>query len=529
MLFYPGFWPALTNMFTIDTFCPRHTFIFTPRAAAKSCCGELFNHLAFTRVPQPEVEMYRVFKLFVFKLFPLLLLAVLFGCAEDGGPSGGPPQITGFTASPTSVASGAPVTLSWVITGSPTSLSIDNGVGEVTGNNRVVNPTVTTTYTLTASNGSSNDTKSVVVTVDGTVPPPGGTKTVSFGVSNTQGGPFTSDADSSITSATDDRVVNVPSSGGTFYASVSYSGPAPVTGVTIYIANRSPAGLMADLVTDTNVKGFTLGEAVGECSTGGTQTSVTCIYPITAAPGTPNITGLEGASGEFAYVFRTRISDTSGGDPYNQPPRGYVTVGSGGTTPPPPIPDPDPDPPTDNQDPVAAFTSTQTASDTTGVTYKFSALDSDDPDGDTLTYAWDFGDGSEATTRDFTKKYTSSNDYEVTLTVTDGKGGLDTETKTLSVTVPGSPPVPATYILRVNQTGRGNVTAKATAKGSKCESGPNSGCTVYPANTAVVLTAVEVNSTFVEWGGVCSAAGTAETCELTMDADKVVAITFTTR
>ncbi len=542
------------------------------------------------------------------RFWPLILGALallLTACpgVSGGGSGGGAPQISSFTANPMNVISGAPVTLSWTITGSATGLSIDNNVGEVIGTNKIVNPTATTTYTLTASNGSDTATKSVTVTVDGTQPPPSGTKTVSFGVSKDQGGPFTGDGNGGI-SAGDPRIVNV-AAGDTFYASVSYSGPAPVTGVTIYIANSSPPGLMADLAVNTNVKGFTLGEAVGGCTVDGTQPSVTCIYPITVASGIPNITGLPGVSGEFAYVFRTRITDTAGGVPYDEPPRGYVTVGGSAGTPPTTPPTPG------NRDPEAAFTNVQTASDATGVTYKFSAVDSSDPDGDALSYAWNFGDGSSATTRDFTKKYTASDNYEVTLTVKDSKGGSDTETKTLTVAVPGSPPPPvpttynltvtqtgggnvvadpkgencgigcvtyaagtevtltakpdngasfsgwggacadagtsstcevtvdsaknvtatftaasATYQLRVSQTGRGNVGAKAAVKGAKCESGPNLGCTIYPANTAVTLTAIGVNSTFLGWGGACAPSGTSPTCPLTLDGNKDVIANF---
>ena len=293
------------------------------------------------------------------RFWPLFLggLALLLTACpgvSGGGNNSSAPQITSFTASQTNVAAGTQVTLNWVITGVPTSLSLKGSDGtnlsSISGVSTTVTPTATTTYTLTATNSSGSDDAMTTVTVGGTVTPPtDGSRTVSFGVSLSQTGPFTSDADGSIT-AGDPRIVNVPASGGTFYAQVTYSGPAPVTGVTIYLANRSPADLMADLVQDTDVKGFTLQAAVGVCPVDGTQTSITCVYPIKVAAGTPNITALPGVSGEFAYVLRTRIADTAGGDPYNQPPRGYVTVG-GSTTPPPTNPPPT-NPPPVNPPPV---------------------------------------------------------------------------------------------------------------------------------------------------------------------------------
>ncbi len=82
------------------------------------------------------------------------------------------PKITSFTANPSSTAPGQAVTLSWTVTGSPTSLTIDNGVGAVSGSSTTVNPTATTTYTLTATNNSGKDTEITVVTVGSKPEPP---------------------------------------------------------------------------------------------------------------------------------------------------------------------------------------------------------------------------------------------------------------------------------------------------------------------------------------------------------------------
>jgi len=61
-----------------------------------------------------------------------------------------PPSINSFTASPATINSGQSSTLSWTVSGA-TSLSIDNGVSTVTGTSRVVAPSATTTYKLTAT------------------------------------------------------------------------------------------------------------------------------------------------------------------------------------------------------------------------------------------------------------------------------------------------------------------------------------------------------------------------------------------
>ncbi|MDP2877229.1 MAG: fibronectin type III domain-containing protein [Holophaga sp.] len=71
------------------------------------------------------------------------------------------PVISAFTASPTTITTGGSSTLAWTVTGA-TSLSIGNtvgtAVGTVTGTSRVVTPTATTLYTLTATNTAGNST-----------------------------------------------------------------------------------------------------------------------------------------------------------------------------------------------------------------------------------------------------------------------------------------------------------------------------------------------------------------------------------
>jgi hypothetical protein len=82
-----------------------------------------------------------------------------------------PPTITSFSASPATIHRGESSTLSWNVTGA-TSLSIDNGVGTVTGatGTKSVSPTETTTYKLTATNADGTKTMNTTVTIQ-LVPP----------------------------------------------------------------------------------------------------------------------------------------------------------------------------------------------------------------------------------------------------------------------------------------------------------------------------------------------------------------------
>ncbi|MBJ7331079.1 MAG: PKD domain-containing protein [Solirubrobacteraceae bacterium] len=80
------------------------------------------------------------------------------------------------------------------------------------------------------------------------------------------------------------------------------------------------------------------------------------------------------------------------------------------------------------------------ASATTGDPVAVSAAGTTDADGDTLTYAWSFGDGTTATGIDATHAYPDAGPKTITLTVTDAGGR--TATKTASVQV-AAPPAPA--------------------------------------------------------------------------------------
>ena len=95
------------------------------------------------------------------------VLASLILSACGGGPTPAP-VISSFTASPASVDLGTPSTLSWSVSDA-TSLSIDSGIGAVTGSTKAVIPGSSTTYTMTATGPGGSVTRAVTVTV--TLPP----------------------------------------------------------------------------------------------------------------------------------------------------------------------------------------------------------------------------------------------------------------------------------------------------------------------------------------------------------------------
>jgi hypothetical protein len=79
-------------------------------------------------------------------------------------PTGPSPTISTFTANPTSVTAGSPVTLSWTVTNSTYNL-IDPQAGPVRGTQIVVVPAATTTYTLYSTNQFGRNTATATVTV----------------------------------------------------------------------------------------------------------------------------------------------------------------------------------------------------------------------------------------------------------------------------------------------------------------------------------------------------------------------------
>jgi serine protease len=81
-----------------------------------------------------------------------------------------------------------------------------------------------------------------------------------------------------------------------------------------------------------------------------------------------------------------------------------------------------------NRDPVASFATSYSGTEVT-----FDAGASFDPDGGSLSYAWDFGDGATASGVTAVHRYTEPGSFTVELTVRDGRGGVGSSTATLPV------------------------------------------------------------------------------------------------
>ena len=403
-----------------------------------------------------------------YPIFFLLLLVFAVSCDEldNGGGNvvvDGAPTIVNFSASPPTVSPNSVSTLSWRVDGDPTTLRIDASVGAspgvVTGTSVDVQPTQTTTYTLTAENSAGSDSAGLNVTVSGDptnpnppAPPPGNDTTApsgTFGVSSTQSGPFQNDKPDGIDSAADSRVVEI-APGGTFYAQVSYNDPSGVSSIQVNLVNSNPDGIAGPL--DPEQQFFTLGTPVSGCDLPSNPVSVTCVYPVTVADDAVNISQL--TNSEFAYVFRTKVTDAAGNQS-DEAIRGYVEITGNNPTPPTNPPPGNPDPPSppsppsppENQSPSADAGDDQTVDVGEEVTLAGSGS-SDPDDGDTLSYVWEFTaqpddsdvtlNGANTATPTFTPS--EDGDYTVQLTVSDGNGGSDTDSVTITAEAEDQPP-----------------------------------------------------------------------------------------
>jgi peptidoglycan-associated lipoprotein len=92
---------------------------------------------------------------------------------EPPAPPPAAPRIAQFTAEPSSIQRGESSVLRWEVSGTVTSVAINQGIGTVqsTGNSRV-SPANSTTYTLTANGPGGTQTASATVSVVTPPPPP---------------------------------------------------------------------------------------------------------------------------------------------------------------------------------------------------------------------------------------------------------------------------------------------------------------------------------------------------------------------
>jgi hypothetical protein len=94
--------------------------------------------------------------------FEVLLMDPIY--TPSNVPQGKAPAITSFTANPSTSTAGQPVILNWSVTNA-SYFVVSPQVGAVRGTTVTVYPTITTTYTLYATNQYHRSTRKVTVTI----------------------------------------------------------------------------------------------------------------------------------------------------------------------------------------------------------------------------------------------------------------------------------------------------------------------------------------------------------------------------
>ena len=78
-----------------------------------------------------------------------------------------------------------------------------------------------------------------------------------------------------------------------------------------------------------------------------------------------------------------------------------------------------------NQAPVVNASATSPTSGPAPLAVAFSAAGSSDPEGQPLTYSWNFGDGATSNSANPSHTYTATGNYQARLTVSDGVNSVD--------------------------------------------------------------------------------------------------------
>lgn len=121
-----------------------------------------------------------------------------------------------------------------------------------------------------------------------------------------------------------------------------------------------------------------------------------------------------------------------------------------------------------NRNPVAVATANPTSGGVP-LDVSFNASGSTDADGDTLSFSWDFGDGTTGTGATPTHRYQTAGTYNAVVIVTDGNGGTDNAN--IRIDVGNTPPQPTITSPTANQLFRVGETITLTGSATDAQEG----------------------------------------------------------
>ncbi len=346
----------------------------------------------------------------------LAVIALLAACSESITIPTAP--YIELTALPTSIQLGELSTLHWTATGNISTLSISQGVGNVNGQSSVVvQPSDTTTYTLTAVGPGGIASTSVVVQVLPTTTPP-------------------APAISSFISTPE--AINT---GGT--ATLAWSLSGDVTAVSIHPNVGNVSGLSSFVVQPFESTEYLLtatgpGGVAHKVVTVKVETEVESVPPtppsIEAFAATPDAIPSGGtatlswvAHGDIdSLLVEPEVGDVTGLTSVVVSPSEATTYtltayGAG-------IVDTATVAVELVEAPTAHLLPTPNVAGSIPLSVSFGAADSFDPEGGPLTYYWDFGDGAASLGETVEHIYTNAGEYITTLTVVSPSGLSDSAT-----------------------------------------------------------------------------------------------------
>ena len=152
--------------FDISSYSPANQVILTAMKKYGMILADNGGYFYFQGVPDPRWNDDDLVHLDAIQSsnFEVVQMTPTYpGWDSATAPTGQPPTINSFTASATTIGAGTPVTLSWST--SKDSYDFIDKLGGVREGSATTAPTVTTTYTLNATNQYGRSTKQVTVTV----------------------------------------------------------------------------------------------------------------------------------------------------------------------------------------------------------------------------------------------------------------------------------------------------------------------------------------------------------------------------
>ncbi len=185
------------------------------------------------------------------------------------------------------------------------------------------------------------------------------------------------------------------------------------TSVSISVRDGAPPTFTAGPTATPNATNAVIAWSTNEAATGAVRYGLTSSLgdSVTATSATSQSKTLPNLARSTPYFYRVAATDAAGNTRLSSI-TSFTTLA--------------------NRAPVASASGSP-ASGPAPLTVQFSSTGSSDPDGDPITFSWNFGDATTSTAASPSHVYSGTGSYTATLTVSDGFGGSNSATVPISV------------------------------------------------------------------------------------------------